>query len=212
MVQSPEVFEEEDRIKDMFAQLRRKDVNDRYEWHSNPGFNFTKHSAEVIAEHLLKLAGDNGDNLHTKMIVDDAHDPSSPLHPLFEHDVEIAASKWWYVTARSIANSLRLVKVTIVNEERIEQRVPGFINLMVDKRYTYVPVRVVARTPHMKDQAIDRLISEAKSFAHKAKELGLFARAVEAIDEELIRLVDIDDSVMSDEEILEMLDDAKEIE
>ena len=173
---------ERDRVAEMFANLRRRDPSDRYEWHHRPGHNF-KGDAHVIGTHLEKLSIEHGDQLDTAVIVEDAQDINSPLYPLFEHDTEIAARKWWAVQARNLVKSIHIVKV-LVNADGSDTIIntPAYYSASVNQKRTYVNVHVVARVPELKDQVVERLMVEARIFADKARNLGLFAAIVAEID------------------------------
>lgn len=66
-------------------------------------------------EHLIALYEKHGE-LTPELVVQDAKSENSPLHHLFEWDVEKASQAHWHATARAL---IRSVRVTVVHEERV---------------------------------------------------------------------------------------------
>ena len=68
-----------------------------------------------INEHLIALHAKHG-TLTSGIVIEDARRKDSPLHDLFEWDVEKAAVAHWHETARAL---IRSVKVVITNDTRV---------------------------------------------------------------------------------------------
>lgn len=167
--------------------MRRRSQNDRYEWTTRPGFDFTKKAdPEVIGKHLEGMAEVNGGTLTTTMIADDGDRIDSPLYPLFEHDMEVAALKWRHHEARNLIGSLVIVKTVASDdpgEEPQQIRVRGFLHASSDEGNIYAPVYVVAKVPDLRDQVEKRLLTEIRSWQQRARDFALFDEIVSAIDE-----------------------------
>lgn len=77
----------------------------------------------IVKERLEQIARVHGGVLRPSDVVEDARDPSSPLHELFEWNVDDAAYEFWLHTARKIIAS---VKVNIVTET-IALKAPAYV-------------------------------------------------------------------------------------
>jgi len=77
----------------------------------------------IVKARLEAIARNNGGVLRPLDVVQDARQPDSPLHELFEWDVEEAAQEQWMNTARRIIAS---VKVNITTET-IVLKAPAYV-------------------------------------------------------------------------------------
>jgi len=77
----------------------------------------------IVKARLESIARNNGGVLRPFDVVQDARHPDSPLHELFEWDVEEAAQEHWMHTARRIIAS---VKVNITTET-IVLKAPAYV-------------------------------------------------------------------------------------
>jgi len=77
----------------------------------------------IVKARLESIARNNGGVLRPLDVVQDARQPDSPLHELFEWDVEEAAQEHWMHTARRIIAS---VKVNITTET-IVLKAPAYV-------------------------------------------------------------------------------------
>lgn len=77
----------------------------------------------IVKARLESIARNNGGVLRPFDVVQDARQPDSPLHELFEWDVEEAAQEHWMHTARRIIAS---VKVNITTET-IVLKAPAYV-------------------------------------------------------------------------------------
>lgn len=94
-------------------------TNVRYEWADGFYKNLASQvgaDAQLIGERISELAEKNG-NVTPKMMVDDARNEDSPMHPiLFRKDDKEAAEAWREEEARKMQGA---IKITF-NKERIE--------------------------------------------------------------------------------------------
>lgn len=67
---------------------------------------------ELVAEKLAELASSNGGRLTPNLVLEEAKDPDSVLHPLFEWDDTLAARQHRILQARQIITSVRVVITT----------------------------------------------------------------------------------------------------
>lgn len=95
----------------------------RFEWAPNRSMPA---DPQAVGEHLLRLqeAGD----CSPAAIVESARPKDSPIHGLFEWDLERAATRDWMATARKIPRSL--VEIQQVDEDREVRTVtPAFVHV-----------------------------------------------------------------------------------
>lgn len=94
-------------------------TNTRYEW--KDGFyknlaNQVGANVQEIGERISELADKNG-SVTPKMMVDDARDENSPMHPIiFRKNDEEAAEAWREEEARKMQCAIEIV----FNKERVE--------------------------------------------------------------------------------------------
>lgn len=67
---------------------------------------------ELVAEKLAELASANGGRLTPNLVLEEAEDPDSVLHSLFEWDDTLAARQHRIFQARQIITSVRVVITT----------------------------------------------------------------------------------------------------
>lgn len=67
---------------------------------------------ELVAEKLAELARQNGGRLTPNVVLEEAQDPGSVLHSLFEWDDTLAAHQHRIFQARQIITSVRVVVTT----------------------------------------------------------------------------------------------------
>ncbi len=172
---------------ELFAMLRRRGPSDRYEWNPRPGFDFErKASAEEVGKRIEEMAEANGGVINTTMLTADGDNPRSPLYPLFEHDIEVAAHNWRSHEARNLIGSLSVVKVVGIDPETEQPqvlRVRAFPHVMSDGENCYTPVYVAAKVPDLQQQIVRKLASEARAWQRRAKDFGIFSNIVSAIEQ-----------------------------
>lgn len=78
---------------------------------------------DIVKKRLEFIARTNGGILRPVDVVEDAKDPDSPLHELFNWDVEEAAFEHWIHTARTI---IARVKINITTET-IVLKAPAYV-------------------------------------------------------------------------------------
>jgi len=129
----------------------------------------------LIAERLERIAAANDGRLTPDAVVADARNSNSPLHHLFEWDVDKAAEQHWLSTARKIISSVEVV----VKHEHISVKAPAYVRDpgAGEREQGYVSTAVLRRNG---DIARESLISEIQKVAdllrraeHVAAVLGL---------------------------------------
>lgn len=134
---------------------------------------------KTVVDRLAKLAKANGGILTPNAVVDDAKNPSSPLHDQFEWDNDVAAEKYRLEQAREL---IRKVRVDIEVEEKTI-RVPKYIHEPAGDNQGYAEV-VKVRNDHARAVAamryeVDRLEAALVRATTLADALGLKSEIAE---------------------------------
>ena len=67
-------------------------------------------AAQIVGERLEKIKKRNKDALTPTVVVKDARNPESPIHPCFEWDDSVAAEKWRLDQAAEIMRSIVVIQ------------------------------------------------------------------------------------------------------
>ena len=81
--------------------------------------------AQEVGERLEQIRARHDDDLSAEAVVDDARDPTSPLHPCFDWDDTTAAEAHRRAQARAIIRSVRVVNPG----EFRPQRTPVYVSV-----------------------------------------------------------------------------------
>jgi hypothetical protein len=138
----------------------------------------------IVKERLEQIARVHGGVLRPSDVVEDARDPSSPLHELFEWNVDDAAYEFWLQTARKIIAS---VKVNIVTET-IALKAPAYVRdpRMHGREQGYIAT-VSVKTD--RDVALEVLSAEVNNILSALRRARNVATALD-MDDELNALMD----------------------
>lgn len=127
-----------------------------------------------VNQHLIDLYQQHG-QLTPELVVADARSKDSPLHDLFEWDVQKASELHWHDTARAL---IRNVRVTVVHEERV-LAAPYFVRnpSLPNAQQGYVSVQRLRSNADLARQAVmaecDRAIAAFKRAQNVAAAVGL---------------------------------------
>jgi hypothetical protein len=116
-------------------------------------------SAQVAGEEIERIADQEGFCTPSRL-VEVAEAESSPLHPLFTWDNEVAASNWRTHEARQVLNNL----VVSVKVDGKAVNAPAFISVGHTAKTReagegYRPVSVVVSTPEFSEEALGEAVS-----------------------------------------------------
>lgn len=129
----------------------------------------TKEKYQQISDRLSVLREENG-RLSPEIVVNDARNPSSPLHDMFEWDVDKAAYSHWIERAREI---LRTVKVKVTIEERT-LTVPKYVHDPYAKNEQgYEDVLVIRNSKQWSSDAVDLEIARLRAAIKKAHDMAV---------------------------------------
>ena len=138
----------------------------------------------AVNEYLIELYKREG-TLTPLAVVEDAKREESPLHALFEWDIEKAAQEHWYEVARQL---IRNVKVTITHESSVLVA-PYFV------RDTTLPARSqgytsVENVRKDSDAARDTVADECARAASAFRRAAAVAAAV-GVDQDVLALLNL---------------------
>lgn len=131
---------------------------------------------KVFAE-LERIRERNGGTLTPRAVVDEARDPSHPLHARFEWDDSIAAEAWREEQAA------RLIRFTYIDLE--ETRVRAFVNLSSDRATspgTYRATADVLSDSAMTAQLLSDAMRDLRAFRRKYATIKALAPVFAVID------------------------------
>lgn len=132
---------------------------------------------KLSAEQLLALeALEQAGRLEAEHVVRAAQDPTSPLHSLFQWDIEVAAHEHWLMQARSV---IRSVEYRITRKE-VVVTVPRYVRdpVATPLRPGYVTMSEVEGDPVLAEATVKLEIGRALGYLRRAARiatgLGLF--------------------------------------
>ena len=145
-----------------------------YEWKADSRFPI---GAQIAAERLKKIKDQHG-AITPRVVVDDAANPRSPLHPCFEWDDETAADNYRLSQARKLIGSIVVAEMDnypIINETR------AFVHVTNDGPH-YEAVEVAMSQEGMRNEVLERAKREIKLWRARYAGYEEFADLVLSID------------------------------
>lgn len=143
-------------------------------------------AAQVAAEEIERLREQNGGSVSAPDILASAAPESSPLHPCFQWDDQMAAHQYRLTQARDI---LRHVVVIVHDEDKQEtSEVRAFVAYEPEEgpgenyREKYTHVKTAMETPAIREQLVERAWDELISWRNRYEKLQAFAKVFAAID------------------------------
>lgn len=134
--------------------------------------------ANVVGEYFEELEANNGP-LTNQIVLDGARAESSPIHPLFEWDDQIAAEQYRLNQATKLICNLT---VEIETEDKpIEVR--AYMNVSEQKTGEFINTTQAFKSADSREIILKRAYQELEAFKQKYKNLTELAKVFEAIDE-----------------------------
>lgn len=125
---------------------------------------------EQIRDRINQIAARNGGKIRPDDVVEDARDPSSPLHERFQWDVEKAARAHWLDTAREL---IRAVRVTITTDTTVVSSVAYVRDPSVDAdEQGYVSIATLRSDEDLAREAIVYEFARAQGALTRAREVA----------------------------------------
>jgi hypothetical protein len=158
----------------------------RYTW--KQGIRYSA-KAQAVGDRLEELQAANGQRLTPRVVVDDARDPQSPLHPCFEWDDLRAAELHREQQARRVLSAIRVV-VTPKTENTPAQIVRAYVHLVehigIVRQPVYVPIAQVQDNTDLYRAALRearaQLVALQRHYADIRAIADLLAEPIEELD------------------------------
>jgi len=146
-----------------------------YEWRSDSRFPI---GAQIAAERLKKIKDQCG-AITPRVVVDDAANPRSPLHPCFEWDDETAADNYRLAQARKLIGS---IVVAEVDDEPVNLETRAFVHVTVGDGARYEAIEVAMASASMRHEVLERAKREIKLWRARYAAYEEFSDLVNRID------------------------------
>ncbi len=161
-----------------------------------PGAHISRADAQAVGEALEALAGMDG--VGAEEVVEAAADESSPLHPHFEWDDEVAAHKWRCWEARHLLHSVEVVVSEAEDGEEPETvRAFHVVSLTTDDdtpaTRRYMTLDVVTAREDFAEQVVQKAKDELRSFRKKYSRYQRHIRRDEALSRAFDAIHGLDD-------------------
>lgn len=146
-----------------------------YEWKADSRFPI---GAQIAAERLKKIKSQHG-AITPRVVVDDAANPRSPLHPCFEWDDETAADNYRLSQARKLIGS---IVVAEIDDHPVNLETRAFVHVTVGDGARYEAVEVAMSHEHMRNEVLERAKREIKLWRARYAGYEEFVEIVMSID------------------------------
>jgi hypothetical protein len=145
-----------------------------YEWKADSRFPI---GAQIAAERLKKIKAQHG-SITPRVVVDDAANPRSPLHPCFEWDDETAADNFRLFQARKLIGA---IVVAEIDDQPVNLETRAFVHVTNDGPH-YEAVEVAMASASMRHEVLERAKREIKMWRARYAAYEEFADLVNRID------------------------------
>ncbi|MDB4876470.1 MAG: hypothetical protein JWM41_2916 [Gemmatimonadetes bacterium] len=138
-------------------------------------------SAQAVGERIETIRTVNAGSVTPELLVDDAQDEHSPLHPCFEWDDTAAAVKYRLDQARLV---LRSITIAVAEDRRVPVR--AFVAVVREdgeKGRAYTSVGVAMSSPAMREQLLGSALREIQSWRSRYSRLQELAAVFAAVDQ-----------------------------
>lgn len=133
--------------------------------------------AQAAGEHLERLRKKNH-GLTARVVVSDARDKKSVLHPAFEWNDRKAAEAFRLGQARHLIASVVVVR----DDKTAAEPIRAFVVVENDGEQTYTSINVALTDPTMRAQVLARARTELEQWRTRYQELEEFAAVFSVID------------------------------
>jgi hypothetical protein len=145
-----------------------------YEWKADSRFPI---GAQIAAERLKKIKDQHG-AITPRVVVDDAANPQSPLHPCFEWDDETAADNFRLFQARKLIGA---IVVAEIDEQTVNRETRAFVHVTNDGPH-YEAIEVAMAHEEMRNEVLERAKREIKLWRARYAGYEEFVDIVMSID------------------------------
>ncbi len=136
-----------------------------------------KLKAQDAGEHLEHLRGQYG-ALTAELVLEDASDPTSPLHQHFTWDNTEAARLWRLTEARHLLNCIVLLR-----GDEHKEPIRAFVVISHGEGDAYQSLTLAMGDPEMRQDVLTRAWRELQAFTEKYREYEELAAVFAAIEQ-----------------------------
>lgn len=137
--------------------------------------------AQVAGDELERIRVENNGRLAQDIIVEEARDKKSPLHPAFEWNDKKAAHQYRLTQAGYV---IRMLSVTYVSEQGVgSEPVRAFVNVSRDEDRSYTSIAHAMSDEELREQVLARAFKELQDWQNRYSELVEFASVFAAIEQ-----------------------------
>lgn len=139
---------------------------------------------EILGSVFSEIARKNGNQLHARSVVDEARDPTSPLHRHFEWDDSKAAEGYRVQQARA------LIRTVLVSDNNNPEAPPvrAFFAIKDDKDgYSYRPVEAVVSSSEMRLALLRSARRDLRAFQERYRSIRELCEPLEEMMNSLDR-------------------------
>lgn len=130
--------------------------------------------AQEAGDHLSALRERHG-SLSADIVLKDAEDPFSPLHPAFEWDDSVAAREWRIGQARHLLNC-----IVIMRKGEDKPPIRAFVVVGSNDERRYEGLYVAMADTAMRQQVLQQAWRELQAFTEKYREFQELSAVFEA--------------------------------
>lgn len=150
------------------------------------GSRLSNEQAERYGQRLSVLVEENNGALTPEQVVEDAKEPTSPLHDYFMWDNAKAAAQWRLDQARYLMRSITVViKREDTKEEESARYLYNIKSVPVDEeiQQVYVPIQRVMAEEDLRSQVIEEALRKIEHWRARYRQYREFATIFTAIDQ-----------------------------
>ena len=135
------------------------------------GFRTDGLNAQAVGEELERIRSVNGGKLETEMVVIEAGEANSPLHPAFTWDNDTAAHRW------RLAEAQKLIRHVIIVDEVNEEETKAFYTIKIanpesgEVEQYYQSASVVARDSNEYASALRTILGDLQGAERSLNQL-----------------------------------------
>ena len=148
-----------------------------YQWKPE---SHIKIDAQAAGLKMEQIRVRNNGRLEPSLVVEEAKKKNSVLHPHFEWDDGIAATKYRKDQASYL---IRSIEVTVKDDGGASQPIRAFVSVVREKDRSYTSVQHAMSDEELREQVIKQAWKELQAWKDRHKELMHFAKVFAVIEE-----------------------------
>jgi hypothetical protein len=123
-----------------------------------------------VRERINQLAAKNDGHITPEIVLEDARDPTSPLHDCYNWDINQAAHEHWIETSRRLIRGVRVV----IKEEKVIIRAPAYVRdpEVASDAQGYVSVAKLRNSEDLSREALVYEFTRAAAALRRAREIA----------------------------------------